>query len=88
MVNFYQSPPERSSDRLCVSQLAKQVDENHFVDGTSSRAGDARVSDDDGQALCARNGDVDPIAVQDEGKPARAVFPIAGTKGKNADGGL
>jgi len=29
-----------------------------------------------------------PIAVEDEGKPARAIFAVAGTEGKDADWGL
>ena len=47
--------------------------------------GDARVADDDRQALGARDGNVHSVAVEDEGKSAQSVFAVAGAEGKDAD---
>jgi len=75
-------------DHSEFKQFTNQVDEHHFVDRTGGGTSDTRVSDDYRQALGTRDGDIESIAVEDKGKPARAVFAVAGTEGKNADGSL
>ena len=47
--------------------------------------GDARITDDDRQALGAKDGNVHSVAVEEEAEAAGAVFAVAGTEGKDAE---
>ena len=54
-----------------IGQFAEHIQEHHLVHRTRRRAGDARVSNDNCQALGTRNGYIYPVAVEDEGKDTR-----------------
>ena len=69
-------------------QFAKEVQQHHFTNRAGGGVGDAGVADDDRQALGARDGNIYPVAVEDEAKAARTVFSVAGAEGKDADGSL
>ena len=73
---------------LGLYQLAEQVEQHHFVDGAGNRAGDAGIGNDHRQTLSAGDGHVHPVAVEDEGQPARAIFAVTGTEGQDADRGF
>lgn len=53
---------------LC--QFAEQIEEDHLIEGTGIGGCDARVSDDNCQALGSGNGDIDPVPVENEGQSA------------------